>query len=110
VRGSSAQAFFLPRRFSTRIVLDEPYPLDLREYRFESINPSTYVLDNQSLAWRGGTNFQPSFVARSFSDDEQRADAAFYAGLAFGIAAAVLIALIQALPGVVDWARQARGT
>jgi hypothetical protein len=91
--------FMTPNTIATSAVLEVPSgEKHLVDYHVDSVSPTNGSLQGTSYDWTGGQSMEPTLTASDPAANQSRADDQFLAGVAFAVAAAAVIALVQELP------------
>jgi hypothetical protein len=88
---------FVPQNLTTGMILTG-LQADLQGDRIDYLIPGTGEVEQGFVSWTGGPTLSPSIRASNIDEEDSRNNYAFYAGIAFAVAATAAFALIQELP------------
>jgi hypothetical protein len=90
-------AMFVPQNLTTSMIL-AGVQADLQGDRIDYLNPGTGEVGQGFVSWTSGPILSPSIRASNIDAEDSRNNYAFYAGIAFAVAATAAFALIQEGP------------
>lgn len=97
--GERTEDFYPPNQPSYTEVIQHIVPA-LSNRQTAYMNPSADSANDADYAWHSNTidGLEPTFEAIDLNAADSHTQAAFYAGIAFGVAGSAVIALIQEIP------------